>query len=119
VPRFATGGAAEGGFARGGGLEDAAAALRLAVVGRGFARCGAVGAIGQGFRGLWTREAAGLVDLPSWPMAREIAERVLVAANVAPDEGGAAGPCRRGVTLNQARHDLPRHLERGAHERVT
>jgi hypothetical protein len=27
-------------------------------------------------------------------MAREIAERVLVAANVAPDEGGAAGPCR-------------------------
>src|SRR6266404_4268605 len=55
MPRLAAGRAGGGaelgaGLVRIGRLEDAAAALRLAVVGRGFARRRAVGAIGQGFR---------------------------------------------------------------------
>ncbi len=48
MPRLAAGGAAEGGFARGGRLEDAALRIRTRVVGRGFALRPAVGAIGQG-----------------------------------------------------------------------
>jgi hypothetical protein len=60
MPRLAAGGAAEGGFARGGGLEDAAAALRLASSGeglRGVARWGRW----QGFRAVHFVEV-GFVD---------------------------------------------------------
>jgi hypothetical protein len=71
VSRLAAGGAAEGGFAGGGGLEDAAFRTCARVVGRRLARRGAVGAIGQGLGprissrwGLWTFDAAGLADPP-------------------------------------------------------
>jgi hypothetical protein len=69
VSRLAAGGAAEGGFTRGGGLEDAAFRTCARVVGRRLARRGAVGAIGQGLGprissrwGLLTFDAAGLAD---------------------------------------------------------
>jgi hypothetical protein len=61
MPRLAAGGAAEGGFAGGGRLEDAAFRTRVRVVGRGFARGRAVGAIGQGFRAVHFVEV-GSVD---------------------------------------------------------
>ena len=55
MSRCAAGGAGGGaefgaGLARVGWLEDFASAARRGVVGRGFARRSAVGAIGQGFR---------------------------------------------------------------------
>jgi hypothetical protein len=55
VPRGAAGGARGGaefgaGLARVGGLEDFASAAGAEVVGRGFARGGAAGTVGQGFR---------------------------------------------------------------------
>ena len=49
MPRLAAGGTAEGGFAQGGRLEDAAFRTWARVVGRGFARRRAVGTIGLGF----------------------------------------------------------------------
>ena len=105
------------GFAGQGRTVDLAFGARSHFVGRGFARRRAVGTIGQRYRGLSTRQAPRLVDLPSWPMAREIAERVPVTANVAPDGrrcGALPGAFQCvGVTANQARHDLSRHLETG------
>jgi hypothetical protein len=66
VPRLAAGGAGGGaelgaGLARVGWLEDFASGGRTAVVGRGFARRRAAGAIGQGFRAVHFVEV-GFVD---------------------------------------------------------
>src|SRR6266850_2285355 len=66
VPWCAAGGARGGaefgaGLARVGGLEDLASAARTDVVGRGFARRRAAGAIGQGFRAVHFVEM-GFVD---------------------------------------------------------
>ena len=61
VSWLAAGGAAEGGFARGGGLEDAAFRTWARVVGREFAGRGAAGAMGQGFRAVHFVEV-GVVD---------------------------------------------------------
>ena len=66
MPRCAAGGAGRGaefgaGLARVGRLEDFAAAARVDVVGRGFARSRAAGAVGQGFRAVDFVEV-GFVD---------------------------------------------------------
>ncbi len=61
MPRLAAGGAAEGGFARGGRLEDAAFRTWARVVGRGVVRRRAARAIGQGFRAVHF-VAVGVVD---------------------------------------------------------
>src|SRR5258707_15781429 len=61
MPRLAAGGPAEDGFARGGWLEDAALRIRSRIVGRGFARRRAAGAIGQRFRAVHFVEV-GFVD---------------------------------------------------------
>ena len=66
MPRRAAGGARGGaefgaGLARVGGLEDFAAAAGTRVVGRGLARAGAVGTVGQGFRAVHFVEM-GFVD---------------------------------------------------------
>jgi hypothetical protein len=66
MPRGAAGGARGGaefgaGLARVGWLEDFAPAAGFDVVGRGFARRGAAGAIGQGFRAVHFVEV-GFVD---------------------------------------------------------
>ena len=98
MPRRAAGGARGGaelgaGLARVGWLEDFASAGRTAVVGWGFARGGAGGAIGQGFRAVHFVEV-GFVDAGGGASATRGPPSLAL-----PHKGGGNGGTTRGLPL--------------------